>query len=136
MTQEGGQSTAKQPFVVPMAMGGLAERRPETVATALEQVHMSAINTDGDDMTDVAELQVGRDPNISAAGGADDAIFCPPEYGCAAGARIASRPPLDGSACLRARLCGLSRAAFAASRLTLQAPPAPAAPLAPPVAPP
>jgi hypothetical protein len=44
-------------------------------------------------MPDVTELQNMRDPNVAAPG---DELICPPTYGC--GARVAPRPPVDGSA--------------------------------------
>jgi hypothetical protein len=72
--------------------------QPGTVAPAIEQARAAQINTDHDEMPDVDELVIGRNPNSAdpsvyiCGGGAGG-----PEYGCGAG-RIAKGDSLDGAA--------------------------------------
>jgi len=97
-TQEGGAGTTRGAFAVSMVtIGRIEAGKPEGVypALAAAQGFTPQPDGDGDGTGDVSELRAMRDPLVNGIQ-VSDAIICPPTYGC--GARIAPRPPLDGSA--------------------------------------
>lgn len=103
-TLEGGAGTTDKNFAAAMVTAsdaatpgtdGLVAGQPATVALAVAAVEKAGTDSDGDGRGDIAELSAGSDPNV-AGDGATDALLCGPTYGC--GARVASRPPVDGSA--------------------------------------
>lgn len=69
-------------------LGGITNSvdAPSNLPMLLES--LEAANTDGDDLSDLAELRAGRNPGVHG-----DASICSPTYGC--GARIA---PLSADA--------------------------------------
>jgi hypothetical protein len=89
---------------------GLFLQQPGTVEPAVEAARAAQMNTDGDEMPDIDELVIGRNPNS-----ADPSVYIcggdagGPQYGCGAG-RIAKGDSLDGVATF-----------FAASALALGA---------------
>jgi hypothetical protein len=94
-----GGGPVEKPFPLAMLGNGLRANSPETVAPALDAILAkgSAVDSDADGTNDAEELADARNPNINA-NEENDALACPPEYGC--GARVAPAPasPLDGSA--------------------------------------
>ncbi len=78
------------PFGQNLFNSGLGIDAPALVEPALDALLMKNLDSDGDGMTDLAELMVGRAPGFAG----DNTLLCPTdnaEYGC--GARIASAPP-------------------------------------------
>jgi hypothetical protein len=98
-TPQGGGAPDKAWAGPLILQGGLKPGDLTSLANALGYVDaaMPPIDTDMDGTADVAELRLQRDPSINPTTSmTSDEILCPPQYGC--GARVASRPPVDGSA--------------------------------------
>jgi hypothetical protein len=79
---------------------GLVREQPGTVAPAIEGARAAQMNTDDDEMPDVDELAIGRNPNSS-----DPKVYicdAGPEYGCGSGSRIAPGRAFDAVALLAA----------------------------------
>lgn len=87
---KGGYGTATKPFAQSMKNAGLFGASPSTLQPALDKLKADGTDSDSDGMPDIAELEQGRDPDVSGAG-----ALCGPSYGC--GARVAPRRASDGS---------------------------------------
>ncbi|HEY4105489.1 MAG TPA: hypothetical protein VGM44_16435 [Polyangiaceae bacterium] len=85
---------------------GLVQGDASRVAPAIHNLAlaMPPIDSDGDGVSDIDEINTGDSPSI--AGPAGDSQFCPDTtYGC--GAHIAARPPSDGWSLIPAGLVAL-----------------------------
>lgn len=80
-----GKGTAQTPFVRSMVRRGLVPFDEASLATAVAALKAEGIDSDGDGVADIGELEAGQDPNLGV--GAEPPLV--PAYGC--GARVA--PP-------------------------------------------
>lgn len=69
------------PFALSMKARGLVEFNEGSLQKALTKLEADAVDSDGDGITDVAELRSGDDPNV--VGGKTGGLP-PPRYGCGA----------------------------------------------------
>ncbi len=74
-------STVVTPFALSMKARGLVSYNEASLQTALTKLEADAVDSDGDGITDIAELRNGTDPNVvgDTKGG-----LPPPRYGCGA----------------------------------------------------
>jgi hypothetical protein len=82
---------------------GLVKGRDATVAPAIDAARADQMNTDGDEMPDVDELAIGRNPNNKDP----EVLICGesgPEYGCGSGSHIAAGRSFDAVAVFAAAL--------------------------------
>lgn len=94
-----GSSTVRTPFGLALRARGLTAGGEDSLAQALSRLEADAADSDGDGVSDVAELKAGTDPNSAANAsliGNDD-----PGYGCGGSppkphSREASAPLLSG----------------------------------------
>lgn len=75
-------------------IGDLLDREPSKVAGAIAAVERAGVDSDGDGVSDVAELRANRDPTVPGEG-----VLCGPRYGCGAHiaperARVTSSAPV------------------------------------------
>lgn len=88
-----GVGTVNTPFGRAMRMRGLVLNDNVTLNAALDALAAESVDSDGDGMTDVAELMAGTSPNVPQAGsgggagggggGGGSSVFVPPpRYGC------------------------------------------------------
>jgi len=116
----GGRGTVKTPFGKSLVARGLLAFSTSTLQNALNQMEADRVNSAGGCLTDIEELQAGRDPNnpgdaADCDGGApitagnDETIAHIPQYGCRGSIAPASSG-LDRSA---AFLALLTASAFA-----------------------
>ena len=78
-TAAGGSGTASQDFAFAMLAAGLVQADDATVPPALAAVAETESDVDGDGLTDIEALGLGRNPNI------DGVDFCSvplAQYGC------------------------------------------------------
>ncbi|MEW5743133.1 MAG: thrombospondin type 3 repeat-containing protein [Myxococcota bacterium] len=94
-----GAGTVTTPFGTNMRMRGLMPNNEATLRSALDQLDTDMVDSDGDGVTDIAELRAGTDPNVGStsdggtggggggtgggAGGGGDTV-APLRYGCGA----------------------------------------------------
>jgi len=74
----GGYKTATKPFAQAMQAHGLTAANPSLIRPAIVALFQDGVDSDGDGLTDVSELDNGTDPNLPG-----DVSICGPEYGCA-----------------------------------------------------
>jgi MYXO-CTERM domain-containing protein len=74
----GGFGTATKPFAQAMQAHGLTAADPSLIRPAVVGLFQDGVDSDGDGLTDVSELDNGTDPNLPG-----DVSICGPEYGCA-----------------------------------------------------
>lgn len=92
-TDAGGLKTSTKPLSRSLQAAGLAGANVPSLLAALEALEADGTDSDGDGVSDIAELKVGTDPNVALNDdGAPIAEDIPlPETGCAlAGARSTS----------------------------------------------
>lgn len=85
----GGPGTVIKPFGLELVDRGLTKDDPDVIASAVRDMRNERIDSDGDGMGDIQELDRGRDPNKPG-----DESVCGPKYGC--GGRIAPAGRFDG----------------------------------------
>jgi MYXO-CTERM domain-containing protein len=96
----GGKGTVVKPFGLAMMSHGLTKEDKALIRPAVLELYDQAVDSDGDGMGDISELDQGRDPNVAG----NDSV-CGPEYGCTAA------DPKDGTSS-RAALAFLSGLGF------------------------
>lgn len=87
-----GLGTVNTPFGKAVRMHGLVAGDTASLNAALDAMATENVDSDGDGVTDVAELMAGTSPNVSAAptgggaggGGGGGTVLPPPRYGCGA----------------------------------------------------
>ncbi len=119
LTNAGGATSAVQPFALAMRDAGLDEEDPPALAAALNTLATRGDDSDCIEMSDIAQLKAGRDPNNGTFLNGGTGGSCAgsmttsegPAFGC--GARIAAEPtppPWRGATAL---LAGLAAAVLA-----------------------
>ncbi|MBX3128315.1 MAG: hypothetical protein KF718_16445 [Polyangiaceae bacterium] len=89
--QNGGKGTAIKPVAESMIDQGLEGDDEASLRAALAGLDRDAVDTDGDGISDIAELKAGTDPNTDG-----QAPICGPQYGC--GARVCPSARFDFAA--------------------------------------
>lgn len=86
-----GLGTVNTPFGKAVRMHGLVAGDTATLNAALDAMATEGVDSDGDGVTDVAELMADTSPNVSsggtgggAGGGGGGTVLAPPRYGCGA----------------------------------------------------
>lgn len=85
-----GVGTVNTPFGRSMRMRGLVSQEVASLNAALDALAAASVDSDGDGVTDVAELMAGTNPNVGpsgtggGAGGGGGTVVPPPRYGCGA----------------------------------------------------
>jgi Bacterial TSP3 repeat len=104
-----GPGTARTPFAFSARARGMEGGDTNLVAPALDRLAQDAVDSDGDGVTDIAELLAGTDPNVF---GPVPIAFRPdPSYGCSA-----APPALAAAAGLLALLRSRKRRAGRSGR--------------------
>ena len=99
-----GTGTVNTPFGMALRAKGAVATNEAALATALDQLQSGNVDSDGDGLSDIQELENGTDPNVAngadggtgggAGGGGGTSFPPPPIYGCGA----SSVPGLLGAA--------------------------------------
>ncbi len=87
-----GTGTVNTPFGRAMRMRGLMPSDEASLSAALDSLATEMVDSDGDGVTDVAELMAGTSPNVPAAppdggtggGGGTTVVVAPLRFGCGA----------------------------------------------------
>lgn len=86
-----GAGTVNTPFGRALRMRGLVANDTASVNAALDALATENVDSDGDGVTDVAELMAGTSPNVAsmgtgggAGGGGGTTVLPPPRFGCGA----------------------------------------------------
>lgn len=90
-----GSGTVNTPFGRALRMRGLQPSDETSLRAALDALAAESVDSDGDGVTDVAELMAGTSPNIAQAmadggmgggggGGGGTVVHPPPRFGCGA----------------------------------------------------
>ena len=86
-----GSGTVNTPFGRALRMNGLLPNDTASLNAALDALAAASIDSDGDGVTDVAELMAGTSPNVAnmmgtdggAGGGGGSVVVIPPvKFGC------------------------------------------------------
>ncbi len=92
-----GPGTVNTPFGRSLRLRGAVGLDEARLRSALDTLRADAVDSDGDGVADVTELENGTDPNVpesdgggvgggAGGGGGGDEVFPPPRYGCGASA--------------------------------------------------
>lgn len=87
-----GAGTVNTPFGRALRMRGLLPNDTASLNAALDALATEAVDSDGDGITDVAELMADTSPNVpnmgtgggSGGGGGSTIVVPPPRFGCGA----------------------------------------------------
>ncbi|MDP1825308.1 MAG: thrombospondin type 3 repeat-containing protein [Archangium sp.] len=87
-----GAGTVNTPFGRAVRMRGLVANDTATLNAALDALATESVDSDGDGVTDVAELMAGTSPNVASmgtgggagGGGGSTTVIPPPRFGCGA----------------------------------------------------
>ena len=82
-----GVGTVNTPFGKAMRARGLVPYEIATLNAALDAMAAQSVDSDGDGVTDVAELMAGTSPNVAqgtGGGGGGNVALPPPRFGCGA----------------------------------------------------
>ncbi len=105
----GGLGTVVQPFGKAMIAHDAEATNQDSVRSALAALEADAVDSDGDGVPDISELERGQNPNVKG-----DAGLCGPTYGC--GAHVAPARHLDGFAAIAGAITALALAGAARRR--------------------
>lgn len=90
---EGGVMTANKPFARSLMLVGAAGANVPSFLAALDTLKANGTDSDGDGVSDIAELEAGTDPNVGTDGSQPFDRVPLPQTGCSVGRAPAALAP-------------------------------------------